>query len=301
MYTRWQTKGKPLSFARAVGVLAVGLGLCGGCDGSADSPRSSGASTFESLCVSAGICDEAPAPPEIVDILCDASLGSSCNRENVRAVIDTVARFTGPRSGSRTRLWAMGPTVAESHLVGELVAPMLSARTRTRRAQLERFAAHAQSTFSLALEPAFTRPGVHRSPLIESLTKVALADGYGLPRRVIVISHAREFSSVRDFACAPLPTDIEFARVLRRRGLLAPGSLAHVEIVFAFVTSAPIGAARCALHMDRELQIRELWRTALTRAGASEVRFDSGAPVLVGDRPPTSPTTTTTTTRRTTP
>ncbi len=299
MYRRWQSLGEPLSLAHVVGVLAVGFGVFNGCGDSSDPSRWSGASTFESLCASAGICDEAPAPPEVIDVVCDASLGSSCDRESVRAVIDAVARFAGTRSGTRIRLWTMGPTVAETHVAAELIAPALAARTRTRRAQLDRFASHAQTVLSLALEPTLTRAAVHRSPLAESLTKVALADGYGLPRRIVLVSHAREFSSVRDFACGKLPTESEFARVLHRRGLLEPGSLARVQIVFAFVTSSPVGALRCAVHMDREVRVRELWRAALTRAGASEVRFDSGAPVLVGDRPAPSPTTPTTNQRNT--
>lgn len=290
MYRRWQTKGEPSSLVHALRVLAVGLGVIGGCNGS-DPSGGSGASAFESACVSAGICDEAPAPPEIIDILCDASLGSSCSRENVRAVVDTVARFVGTRSHSRIRVWGMGPSVAETHLAGELMVPAFAARTRTRRTQLDRFVERATSTLTLALEPTFTRTNVHRSPIAESLVKISLADGYGLPRRIVVISHARESSSVRDLACGKLPNEADFARVLRRRGLLEPGSLAHIQIVFAFVTSAPVGAARCAMRMEREVRIRELWRAVLTHAGASEVRFDSGAPVVIGERPTPSPMT----------
>lgn len=299
MSRRRQSQGEPFSLAHVLCVLAVGSGVFNGCNNGSDPSRWSGASAFESVCASAGICDEAPAPPEIIDVVCDASLGSGCNRDNVRGVIDAVARFAGTRSGSRIRLWAMGPTVAETHVTGELVAPALAARTRTRRAQLDRFVSHAQSVLTLELEPAFARVGVHRSPLVESLMKVALADGYGLPRRIVLVSHAREFSSVRDFACGKLPSESDFARVLRRRGLLEPGSLAHIQVVFAFVTSSAVGALRCAVRMDREVRVRELWRAALTRAGASEVRFDSGVPVLVGDRPTSSPTTPTNNRRNT--
>lgn len=271
-------------------VLAAGFGVFDGCTNGSGASGWPTPGAFESACVSAGLCDEAPAPPEMVDILCDASLGSGCNRENVRVAIEAAARFAGPRAGSRLRLWAMGPSVAETQVVGELVVPSLATRTRTRRAQLDRFAAHAQSVLTLAVEPTFARVATSRSPLIESLAKIGLADSYGLPRRIVVLSHAREFSSVRDFACGKLPTAGEFVHGLHRRGLLEPGSLTHLQIVFAFVTSSPVGARRCAVRMDREVRIRELWRVGLTRAGASEVRFDSGVPVLVGERPASSPT-----------
>lgn len=289
MTRRWQKTGEP--FAHVLGVLALGFGSLAGCNGSG--ARLPEAATFESVCVSAGICDEARAPPEIVDVVCDGSVGTTCTRENVRATIEVVARFLGPRSGSRLRLWAMGSSVAETRIVGEVTAPALTERTRTRRTQLDRFVTRTVTTLALAIEPTLARAGVHRSPIAESLTKIALADGYGLPRRIIVVSHAREFSSLRDFACGKLPTETEFARALRKRGLLHPGSLAHVQTVFAFVTSTSVGALRCSVHMDRELRIRELWRTAITRAGGSEVRFDSGVPVLVGERPSPSPNPTT--------
>ena len=285
MTRRWQKTGEP--FAHVLSVLALGFGSLAGCNDSGT--RLPEAATFESVCVSAGICDEAPAPPEIVDVVCDGSVGTSCTRENLRATIEAVARFLGPRSGSRLRLWAMGSSVAETRVVGEVATPTLTERTRTRRTQLDRFVARTVTTLALAIEPSLARGGVHRSPIAESLTKIAFADGYGLPRRIIVVSHAREFSSLRDFACGKLPSETEFARALRKRGLLSAGSFAHIRTVFAFVTSAPVGALRCPVHMDRELRIRELWRTAITRAGASEVRFDSGVPVIVGERPSPSP------------
>jgi hypothetical protein len=247
----------------------------------------SGATSFQSVCESAGLCDEAPAPPELVDILCDA--GSACTHESARATIEAAARFLAPRSGSRLRVWMLDASVAGTRNVGELPTPTLSRRTRSRRAQLERFVVHARSVLTLSLEPAFVRAGTHRAPIAESLAKIALADGYGLPRRIILISDAREFSSIRDLACGRLPTDVEFARALHRREVLTPGSLAHVEVTFAFAASAPVRAGRCAVSIGRERSIRALWTNALGGAGASAIRFDSGVPVLVGERPVRAP------------
>jgi hypothetical protein len=247
----------------------------------------SGATSFQSVCESAGLCDEAPAPPELVDILCDA--GSSCTRESARATIEGAARFLATRSGSRLRVWMLDASVAGTRNVGELPTPTLSRRTRSRRAQLERFAVHARSVLTLSLEPAFARTGTHRAPIAESLAKIALADGYGLPRRIVVISDAREFSSIRDLACGRLPSSIDFARALHRRDIFTPGSLAHIEVTFAFAASAAVRAGRCAVSIGRERTIRTLWTSALGGAGASAVRFDSGVPVLVGERPVRAP------------
>lgn len=247
----------------------------------------SGATSFQSVCESAGLCDEAPAPPELIDILCDA--GSSCTHESARGTIEAAARFLAARSGSRLRVWMLDSTVAGTRTVGELPTPTLSRRTRARRVQLDRFAVHARSVLTLALEPAFVRAGTHRAPIAESLAKIGLADGYGLPRRIVVVSDARESSSIRDLACGRLPSDADFARALRRRGILTAGSLAHVEVIFAFAASSAVRAGRCAVAMGRERSIRALWTTALGGAGASAVRFDSGVPVLVGERPVRAP------------
>lgn len=248
-----------------------------------------GAASFESLCESAGLCDEAPAPPELFDVLCHAGDGT-CTRESARATVESAARFAGTRPRARIRLWALGATAGDTRVVNELAAPTLTRRTRARRVQLERYVAHAVAVSSLSLEPLFARPQGRRAPIAESLAKVGLADSYGLPRRIIVISNAREYSPLRDLECGRLPTEVEFARALRRRGILGPGSLAHVEVTFAFVTSTTVGTARCPVNMGREARIRDLWRGALTAAGASEVRFDSGVPVLVGERPTRAPT-----------
>lgn len=42
------------------------------------------------LCASSGICDPDPLPPIIVDVVCDASDGSSCSQASLRQSCDRV-------------------------------------------------------------------------------------------------------------------------------------------------------------------------------------------------------------------
>lgn len=243
------------------------------------------------ICAGVGVCDEPlqPAPPRCFDILCDPSVGSSCSRATLDRALDAVLGGAVERPGSRIRLWMLGRNVAETVAVGEQAVPSFAQGSdRATRARTERFVATAREYFLAAANRAFDASPVHRSPLIEAIAKIGIADAGGLPRRIVVISDGREVSQMGDFECARLPSDAQFVATLRRHGV-QPDLLAHVSVEFGFVESSAIPVRGCPVRVDREVRIRALWTAALHAAGAENVRIGSGPPRLAAGLDATEP------------
>jgi hypothetical protein len=260
-------------------VLPFLLMATAGCDELEQNPR------MAEACRSIGLCDEPVPPPVAIDVLCDASLGSSCNTETLRRTLAVTLRHAALRPGSRVRLWMLGKDVASTTAVGEQVSPaFLRGSARSRRAAGERFIAGATEFFLAAAAHVLEAPGVRRSPLAEALSKISLADAGGLPRRIVAVTDGREVSGLGDLECARLPAKEAFLAVLRRAHVLGPGLLTGASVEFVFVEFTPIQGRGCAAGVDRELHVRELWTAALKGAGAREVRIGSGPPTL-GEEP----------------
>lgn len=222
-----------------------------------------------------GLADVLPAPPELIDILCDASAGSTCTTETLAATLRPVVQRAAARPGSVVRMWLLGVDLVSTTTKAEVVSPRPSGRTpRARQAELGRWQEHASETLLAAVSALLkVAHPPSSSPLAEGLTQVALADGHNLPRKVIVVSDGRE-TGIFDFECKALPTDARWSARLGALRLLMPESMSGVEVAFTFVTMPPIKG--CSVTVRRELRIRELWANALTAAGASEVRMLSG-------------------------
>jgi hypothetical protein len=258
--------------------------LMSGCDGTLASP------SVTIACRTLSLCDEPAKPAELWDIVCDHSFGSSCTPQTAPRTLEPVLRRAAARPGSRVRFWVLEPTAAETTMVGEQTAHSANRGSdRSRRAQADRFVGAATNYFLAAAGHAFDAPQIRRSPIAESLTRVALADTGGLPRRIVAITDGREVSDLGDFECWPLPTEAQFLALLRKRNILGPGTLARSSVDFAFLESTPVpGRSGCPARVERELRVRALWNAALRAAGAESVRIGSGPPSVDGEQAPSS-------------
>lgn len=239
------------------------------------------AESLTDSCRALGLCDEPPKPAVSVDILCDASIGSSCDQQTLGKTLDRVLSFVADREHSRVGLWTLGKNVAETERVAEQVVPAYPrGSAKAHAAHARRFQETAKAFLLAAAERGFEGPGLRRSPLAEALSKMAMSDSSELPRVFIPITDGRDVSSLGDFECLVLPSESRFLGLLKRRSLLVAGSLAGVKVEFAFVRSAGIPGRGCAVDMDREARIRRLWAVALRAAGAANVRLSSGPPIV---------------------
>ncbi len=241
-------------------------------------------SSLTRTCEWLNACDEPTPPPESVDVVCDTTIGSSCTRETMIRVVDASLQYAIKRPGSRVRAWAIAKTVAETNPVGEReVPPPPRGSARAKKAVESKLLETSKEYFMTSMAPAFAAPGIRRSPLFEAVGKVALADSGTLPRRIVIVTDAREVSSLGDFECGFLPTDAKFVKKLHSRRILPVSSLAGVSIELAFVQSTAVPARGCPVQLEREMRIRELWRAALLAAGAKEVNVRTGPPLLQSD------------------
>lgn len=246
-----------------------------GCEGvSAGSP-------YADACRALGICDEPPKPPGFIDVLCDSSVGSSCDRRALERTVDAVLHHAVERPGSHVRLWVLGKNLAETVPVGEQTMPaFVRGSARGRHAQAERFVETAREFLLTAASSALEASPVRRSPLAEGMSKIGLADADQLPRTLVVLTDGREVSALGDFECGAMPSDARFLGKLRARSLLGPTLLSGAHVEFAFLQSAAIPSRGCAVEVDREVRVRALWTAALKAAGATRVHITSGPPTL---------------------
>lgn len=271
-----------IPMALVVVILAVTPAGCGGND---HAP-----SRLVAACRAVGICDQAPPSPIVVDIVCDASRGSSCTAETVRRSLDVVLLHIAQRPGSLVRLWALGTEVSDTALVGEQASTASARRgSKARKVYEERFVATAREYLEKSVEPFLNSPRKNRSPIAEGLSRVAIAGAPpGLGRIVVLISDLREVSGFGDFECGRLPSPSELVSRFQRVQVLARGSLDGVCMFFTFVGVTPVDGNRCAMTLDRARRVEALWRAAAVAAGAAQVRVeDQGvqAAALEGTQP----------------
>jgi hypothetical protein len=226
----------------------------------------------------AGFTDAPPPTPEHVDILCDPTPGSRCDDEVTRRELTAVIAYLWARMGSRLVVWRLGENAIET-------IPLATVDVPTRALKSRRVEREAQSRFLdsvvQAVCPVIAARALHgrarHSPLVESFSRIASESSRGLHRRIVVLSDAHEVTSLfGNWECRNPPLSSDFTRELDRHRMLRPGTLDGARI--HFVHSAPDTSVthRCPITIEKEERIRDLWRTALRRAGAAEVSFDLG-------------------------
>lgn len=228
------------------------------------------------VCRSFGICDEPKPKPIELAVICDSTTGSTCTPETLRANLDLLLPWITGRPSSNAELWFLGLEVSDTVLVATESFKEELKSGRARKSQITRLVETARSTLLTAGKPYFTGE-IRRSPLAESLTKVALSRARPDSQRVIVaITDAREYSGLYDFECGILPDQKKFVRTMALNHLFPAGSLAQTRVFFSFVNLNRVENNRCPATVARAAQIEELWTSAIRGAGADSVQFDTG-------------------------
>ena len=224
-----------------------------------------------------------PVKPAVtVDILCDSEAGGTCTAANLREALDRLLPSLSTRPGSSLRLWAMGNELGDTTLLATASVPPPTRRKNMQRAAWARFITTTRSLFLGAYAASADTRQRHKSPIAESLTRVAWADGAS-ERYCLVLTDAREYSDIGgDLECGALPTPTVFTRQLQRHHVLAPQSLRGMSVAFCFVTVGTIDGRRCDSTLERAHKVRELWITALRAAGATRVFYSTAVPHLDG-------------------
>lgn len=229
-------------------------------------------------CRSLGLCESPRPAGTTIDLAFDTSLGSSCTPETAHASIAQVLRVIADRPDGIARVWTQGSELSDTALLAtvENTAPVRSG-TRALRSHRERFLRDSEARIDREVAPLFQVPRRRRSPIVETLSRIAMTPSPGGMKRVIVlVTDGREVSGFGDFECDLVPTPRRFLPLLRRRGALTPGSLANTSVVFSYVTLGPVVGRVCPVTIARATAIENLWRAALTGAGAESVRFERG-------------------------
>jgi hypothetical protein len=233
---------------------------------------------FASVGVTTGLTDPTTPPPEAVFFLCDATLASTCNEARAAEGVEGVARYAFSRPGSEVRLFVLGETVAETIEVASITVPARAeGHERVVSAEERRFVETARRSLCPPLRPHLTGRRPRRSPIVESLAKLAMVNTHGLPRRILYLGDLREVG-VTDFECGRIPTASQWSTLLRRRNLFGEGTFANTRVHLALVEGTPVEGRGCVVSVARELAIRERFREALTQAGAVRITFDTGLP-----------------------
>lgn len=236
---------------------------------------------LDDTCVSLGLCEAQTVPPVFVDVLIDASEGSSGNRQTLARTLDAVLRFTADRPGSRQRLWVLGKDVGSTSMVVEQVTPKApKGSDRAKKSASERFVGATRDLFIASASQVLDSSPIKRSPLAEAITKIALSDDSGIPRSLVIITDAREVSEVGTLECAKLPTADAFLKALQKNRVMGSGTLAGIDIYFTFVEFKPVASRSCPITLERDQVVRQLWSAALAAAGAPTVHFSAGPVVF---------------------
>ncbi len=250
------------------------LGLClvgAGC--------TSAHSQFLEACRAVSACAPVLSAPVTVDLICDHSAGSTCNRESLTTNVDVVLTHIGDHPGSLVRLWSQGRTVDDTVLVGTReVPPLKNGSRKARHGAAIRFVQEARPFLLKASEPMFGDAAFHTSPIAETISRVALSSSRpGQNRVIVIITDGREFSpTLGDFECKVIPDKTVFRHQLDKHRLLMANTLANTHVVFANVTIGPIENGRCAATLERAATIQDLWQSSLAEASAASVTFTTG-------------------------
>lgn len=251
---------------------------------------SCGCARVEPSCAALGLCDPPVPAPEVVDVLCDGSRGSSCTQKTLAATIDVALRHVRERPGSRVRVWGQGARAEDTAVFGEVTiseAPKSSGSERARRSRLASQVASVRELLLTSAERYFALKRPRRSPVAESIARVLIADAGSARRHIIVVTDGREVSNLGDLECARLPTEERFLAVLKTSAALGPASLTGIGVSIVFAAASNEPGSGCRASVAREIRVRGLWESVLRESGAEPVEVVAGPPTLqhAGEEP----------------
>lgn len=241
---------------------------------------------LENGLTSVGLVD-APLPPaEHIDILVDPTPGSTGNRTSLEVTLEVVLQRVATRPGSSLRVWIVtGEGLEDTILVGstESLTSSSSGGARARMARAHRWIAENKRLLLSVADPYLQDNSARHSPLLEGMTKVALASSHReLKRRIVLVSDGRPVSKITgDWECALATGDVsEIIEQFQAAGVLPSGSLRNTHVTLSFYTMGAIEGRRCEATLGREQARRRLWDVFLREAGATSVTFEIGPPTF---------------------
>jgi len=262
-------------------VLLVVLAACGG--------EGDHTNVLGSVSSAIGLGDAPPLAAEVVDVVVDASDGSPASVATIRATLDVALPYVAARPGSELRLWALGLELSDTRMLASVTSRAPKRRgERARALEAERFVSASRALLLQAVAPIFDHPAKKQSPIAEGISRVAYSRvAASMRRRIIVITDARQVGGPLkfDFECArELPDADTFVTRLQEQAILAPGTLAQADVQFAYVALTAIPKRGCPVTLARAQRIEQVWRAALTAAGARSVEFTTDVPQLAAEQ-----------------
>lgn len=256
--------------------------LLNGC-GRSDAAPESNVLTVVSKAI--GLAEEPMLAAEMIDLVIDASEGSSASLATVEATLNRVLPYAAARPGSSVRLWALGMELSDTRMVASVASAAPKRRgERARKTEALRFVDTAKQVLMQAAMPVFERAAKKQSPIAEGVSRVAYSRApAGMRRHIIVITDARQVGGTLkfDFECDSVPDPATFVERLQSNAILAPETLTDTTIHFSYVALEAVPKRPgCIVTLARAQQIEAAWRAALSAAGARNVSFTTDAPQL---------------------
>jgi len=220
-------------------------------------------------CEDAAVFFKGPPPtvPLVVDILVDASEDSSGSPETATSVVTMAARSVADHPGSLVRIWLLGATVGRTRIVSTATVPSPSrAGKRFREATRDAF---LRDTLPVLLDPvnaALKEPAPRRTPLVQSLLLIALAEAPARAQRhLAVITDLRESELWGE--CSRPPNVERVNELLRATN--CPTRLSGIKVAFTFCGLRPAKNPRCGLSVTAYEDLRVFWRQWVAANGGT--------------------------------
>lgn len=264
-------------FVLSVLLLPLVALLGSGCGGDGGDSLSDAANTL-------GLKDAPTVAPEVIDVLCDASIDTPCTETTLSATLDGVLNYAASRPGSHVRLWRVGRDVSDTFLLAEQISLPPPKKKKATRESRRKWVDTSLRFFLKAAEPMLQGKRATRSALFESLTKVGLAEVPGITTRVVVfLTDGLEVSGYADFEASDLAPVGDLSARLHADRVLAPGVLKDTKVYLAFADLSRAVRNRGRSSIPRLTAITEQWKQLLREGGASEVVITTGV-APIGER-----------------
>jgi hypothetical protein len=236
-------------------------------------------SFFTLGCEDAAVFFKGPPPPVpfVLDVLVDASEDSSGSPATATSVVTMAARSVADRPGSLIRVWVLGPTVGRTRIVSTATVPSPHrAGKRFREATKDAF---LRDTLPVLLNPviaALKEPAPRRTPLVQSLLLIALAEApVHAERHLVAITDLRESELWGE--CSRPPNVERVNELLRATN--CPTRLSGVKVSFAYCGLRPAKNPRCGLSVTAYEELRNFWRQWVAANGGTAT-FHLAEPLL---------------------
>ena len=239
-----------------------------------------GCGSVSAACETLGVCDPPPPPPLVVHVLADPSEGTTVSVTDVSTTLDAALAVIFRRPGSSLHVWVMGNEPAATKEVSPPVVSDIqtsSAPDRVRRQRIDDTVRRLKTQLMDAYAPFFSGKRPRKSPLAESITKIALSDDFREGQRILIVATDGRQVSFVDMECRP-PDFTSFSKALHDNDVLQPKVLAGFSIVMTRFELVEVAGNRCPATVSSNRKIEALWRESLAQAGASQALFLAGNP-----------------------